>query len=133
MMRVRYLLVRSLLLVAGISVFAFPPSLAFSTRELRIENFHSETIVMPDGTIDVTETIQAHFIGGPWHGLYRTIPVEYVTPQGLNYTLFLDVKRVTNATGQSLKYESSRERHYRKLKIYVPDADNSTHNISIEY
>ena len=114
-------------------VFPFSAALAFSTRELRIENFQSETVVMPDGTIDVTETIQAHFIGGPWHGLYRTIPVEYVTPQGLNYSLFLDVKRVTDASGRALKYETSRERHYRKLKIYVSDADNSTQTISIEY
>jgi uncharacterized membrane protein len=59
--------------------------------------------------------------------------VEYVTPQGLNYSLFLDVKRVVDASGRALKYESSRERHYRKLKIYVPDADNSTQKISIEY
>jgi len=114
-------------------VFPFSAALAFSTRELRIENFQSETVVMPDGTIDVTETIQAHFIGGPWHGLYRTIPVEYVTPQGLNYSLFLDVKRVTDASGRALKYETSRERHYRKLKIYISDADNSTQTISIEY
>src|SRR6266478_4063197 len=48
-------------------------------------------------------------------------------------TRFLDVKRVTDASGRTLKYESSRERHYRKLKIYVPDADNSTQTISIEY
>jgi len=113
--------------------FIFPTVSAYSTRELRIENFQSETIVMPEGTIDVTETIQAHFLGGPWHGLYRTIPVEYVTPQGLNYSLFLDVKRVTDESGRTLKVESSRERHYRKLKIYVPDADNSTQKITIEY
>jgi hypothetical protein len=80
MMRVRSTTIRLVLLIVVISIFVFPTVLAFSTRELRIENFHSETIVMPDGTIDVTETIQAHFIGGPWHGLYRTIPVEYVTP-----------------------------------------------------
>jgi uncharacterized membrane protein len=133
MMRVRCPTIRSLLLIVVISAFFFPAASALSTRELRIENFHSETIVMPDGSIDVTETVQAHFIGGPWHGLYRTIPVEYVTPQGLNYSLFLDVKRVADGNGRALKYESSRERHYRKLKIYVPDADNSTHNISIEY
>jgi uncharacterized membrane protein len=133
MMRVRCPTVRSLLLIVVISAFFFPAASALSTRELRIENFHSEIIVMPDASIDVTETIQAHFIGGPWHGLYRSIPVEYVTPQGLNYSLFLDVKRVADGNGRELKYESSRERHYRKLKIYVPDADNSTHNISIEY
>jgi uncharacterized membrane protein len=114
-------------------LFLFSPALALSTRELRIENFQSETIVMADGTIDVTENIQAHFVGGPWHGVYRTIPVEYVTPQGLNYSLFLNVKRITDGSGRALRYETSRVRHYRKLKIYVPDADNSTQAISIEY
>jgi uncharacterized membrane protein len=133
MMRVRSIAIRLFILIFVISAIVFPGVSAFSTRELRIENFHSETLVMPDGVIDVTETIQAHFIGGPWHGLYRTIPVEYVTPQGLNYTLFLDVKRVTDASGRALKYESSHERHYRKLKIYVPNADNTRQNISIQY
>ncbi len=133
MTRVRH---TSFLWFSGTLLFTlllFSPALALSTRELRIENFQSETIVMADGTTDVTENIQAHFVGGPWHGLYRTIPVEYVTPQGLNYSLFLDVKRITDGSGQALKYETSRERHYRKLKIYVPDADNSRQTISIEY
>lgn len=102
---------------------------AFSSRELRIENFQSEIIVAPDGSIDVTENIQAHFFGGPWHGLYRTIPIEYVTPQGLNYSLFLDIKRITDGSGRSLRFESSRQRHYRKLKIYIPNPDNSVQNI----
>jgi uncharacterized membrane protein len=115
------------------SLCLFSPTLALSTRELRIENFQSEVLAMADGTIDVTENIQAHFVGGPWHGLYRTIPVEYVTPQGLNYSLFLEVKRITDGSGRALKYETSRVRHYRKLKIYVPDADNTTQTISIEY
>jgi uncharacterized membrane protein len=115
------------------SLFLFSPALALSTRELRIENFQSEVLVMADGTIDVTENIQAHFVGGPWHGLYRTIPVEYVTPQGLNYSLVLEVRRITDGSGRTLKYETSRVRQYRKLKIYVPDADNSTQTISIEY
>ena len=35
--------------------------------------------------------------------------------------------------GIDLKFDSSRVRHYRKLKIYVPDADNSVQTISIEY
>jgi uncharacterized membrane protein len=133
MTRARRMAIRSFFTITLVFAFVFPAASALSTRELRIENFQSETIVMADGTIDVTETIQAHFVGGPWHGLYRTIPVEYVTPQGLNYSLFLDVKRVIDGSGRALKYETSRERHYRKLKIYVPNADNSTQNISIEY
>lgn len=120
------------LIAAALFLFANPCS-SLVTKELRIENFDAEIIVSPNGSINVTEKIQVHFIGGPWHGLYRTIPVEYVTPQGLNYSLFLDVKSVTDVNGNSLKFESSRVRHYRKLKIYVPNADNSTQTISIEY
>jgi uncharacterized membrane protein YgcG len=102
-------------------------------RELRVEKFNSEIVVAPNGSIDVTETITVHFLGGPWHGLYRSIPVEYVTPQGLNYTLFLSIKSITDGEGNKLKFDAGRERHYRKLKIYVPNADNSTQTISIEY
>ena len=104
-----------------------------NAKELRIQNFDAHVVVTRDGLIDVTETIQVNFIGGPWHGLYRTIPIEYVTPQGLNYTLFLSIKSITDANGHRLKYEAKRVRHYRKLKIFVPNADDSTQTISIEY
>jgi uncharacterized membrane protein YgcG len=102
-------------------------------KELRIEKFSSEIVVSPNGSIDVTEVITVRFIGGPWHGLYRSIPVEYETAQRLNYSLLLNVKSITDSDGNKLKFEASRERHYRKLKIFVPSADNSTHTISIEY
>jgi len=114
-----------------LSVFSLFASAA-GARELRIEKFDSQIVVSPKGAIDVTETIRVQFIGS-WKGLYREIPVEYVTPQGLNYTLFLNVKRVTEGSGNSLKFESSRERHYRKLKIYVPEAQDSRRTIIIEY
>src|SRR5258705_8015728 len=102
-------------------------------KELRIEKFDAQIAVLPDSSVNVTESITVHFIGGPWHGLYREIPVEYVTPQGMNYSLLLDVKRVTNGSGHDLKYESSRESHYPKLKIYVDNADNSVQTIIIQY
>src|SRR5262249_40790097 len=102
-------------------------------KELRIESFRAQIDVLPDSTVSVTESITAHFLGGPWHGLYREIPVEYVTPQGMNYSLFLDVKRVADGSGRPLRYESSRVRHYRKLKIYIDNADDSVQTINIEY
>jgi uncharacterized membrane protein len=132
-MRPLHTSIRWLIAAALIAVCFFPPASALTTRELRIEDFHAEVTVNPDGSIHVLERIQAHFLGGPWHGLYRSIPVEYVTPQGFNYSLFLSVKQVTDARGHGLKFDSSRERHYRKLKIYIPDADNSVQVISIEY
>jgi uncharacterized membrane protein YgcG len=118
-----------LFLLTSLLLFSFP----LAAKELRIENFRAQIDVLPDSTVTVTETITAHFLGGPWHGLYREIPVEYVTQQGMNYSLFLDVKHVTDGSGHPLRYESSRERHYRKLKIYIDNADNSVQTINIEY
>jgi uncharacterized membrane protein len=113
-------------------LFVFP-AFSLTTRELRIEKFNAQITVLPSSTIDVTENIGVHFIGGPWHGLYRDIPVEYVTPLGLNYTLFLSVKRVADGQGHALKYDTSRQRHYLRLKFYVPNADNTHQTIVIEY
>ena len=120
-------------LIALIGIIALSHVATASGKELRIENFDAHIVVASNGTIDVTETIRAHFIGSNWHGLYRSIPVEYVTPQGLNYTLFLDVKQVTDGNGHRLKFDSNRVRHYRKLKIYIPNADDSVQTVSIEY
>ena len=127
--RLTHLAFAAWLFLALFSLFACEAQ----ARELRIEKFSSEILVAPNGSIDVTEVITVRFIGGPWHGLYRSIPVEYVTPQQLNYSLFLTVKNIADSDGNKLKFEASRERHYRKLKIFVPNADNSTHTISIEY
>jgi uncharacterized membrane protein YgcG len=104
-----------------------------SAKERELKKFYSQIDVLPNGSVDVTENITFRFIGGPWQGIYRNIPVEYAGPRGMNYTLFLSVKRVTDDTGRVLKYETSRERQYLKLKIFIPDADNSTRTVSIEY
>jgi uncharacterized membrane protein YgcG len=108
-------------------------TLPAAARDRRLQKFDSEIVVLPNGTVDVTENITMQFIGGPWHGINRFIPVEYTTSRGLNYTLFLDLKGITDESGAKLRYETSRERHYLNLKIYIPDADNSTRAISIHY
>ncbi len=123
---------KTLLRCALISVGALLLFASTATaRELRIEKFDEQVTVLPNGSVDVTENITFRFIGS-WRGVYREIPVEYNTPQGMNYSLFLRVKSVTE-DGEALKYESSRERHYRKLKIYVPGAQDTTKTIVIEY
>jgi len=102
-------------------------------KERHLKKFFSEIVVLPSGSVDVTENITFQFVGGPWRGINRYIPVEYAGPGGLNYSLFLDVKGITDESGAKLRYESSRERHYLNLKIYIPDADNSTRTVSIHY
>ncbi len=116
-------------LVAVLLLAAATPAAA---RKLVIQRFDVEVVVQPDGSLDVTEVIQPRFTGS-WRGIYRTIPVEYRTPQGFNYTLLLEPLSVTDGTGRALKYESSRERHYRKFKIYVPDAEDAVRTVILRY
>jgi uncharacterized membrane protein len=105
---------------------------ATAQRTLVIERFDSTIEVSADGSIRVEEHIVPRFTG-TWNGIFRTIPIEYRSPQGLNYTLRLNIESVTDDEGRSLKYESSRERHYRKLKIWVPGATNTTKTVKVTY
>ena len=120
---------RRLLSLALLLAFAAP---AAAERTLVIERFDALIDVSVDGSITVEEMIVPRFTGS-WNGIFRTIPVEYRTPQGLNYTLRLAIESVTDGAGQPLKYESSRERHYRKLKIWVPGAVDATRTVKLRY
>jgi hypothetical protein len=132
-MRLRTRFRRWIFAFLGASLALAAAPAAAQLREQQLKKFTSDIVVTPDGKVDVTENITFRFIGGPWHGIYRNIPVEYVGLGGLNYSLFLDVKHISDENGQPLRYESSRERQYRKLKIFIPNADNSTRTISIQY
>jgi uncharacterized membrane protein len=121
------------LLAICLAVFLVARPAFSALRQLVIQHFDEEVIVSEDGTIDVTETIQAHFSGENWHGLYRMIPTEYTNPEGLNYSLLIDHIAVTDSDGHSLKYEQSREGRYTKFKIYIPNADDSTHTVVLHY
>lgn len=103
-----------------------------SARELKIDSFSAKIIVQTDATLDITETIEANFIG-VWHGLYRMIPVEVTTPEGFNKTLYVKLLDVTDAAGQSLKVESSRQGAYLRWKIYIDDATDAVRTVQIHY
>jgi uncharacterized membrane protein len=122
--------VRRCLLLCLLALAAAIPG---GARELSIRHFDEQVQIQPDGTIEVTEIIEAQFIGTNWHGIYRIIPVEYTTPQGLNYTLFLDPLSVTDDDGHPLKYERSRKGRYTKFKIFIPHANNSTRTVIFRY
>src|SRR4029077_16822281 len=97
---------RRLSLLAGLFLILLALAAPASAKERHLKKFFSEIVVMPDGSVDVTENITFQFVGGPWNGINRYIPVEYSGPRGLNYTLFLDVKGVTDESGAKLRYES---------------------------
>ena len=98
----------------------------------RIADFQDVISISADGSTLVKERINLVFIG-QWHGIHRTIPIEYPGPQGTNYTLFLDVTAVTDGAGQKLKYDSKTSGNYRDLKIYIPDAVDTTRTVEIDY
>ncbi len=98
----------------------------------RVADFKDTISIAADGTALVSEKISVTFVG-EWHGIHRTVPVEYPGAQGTNYTLFLDVLSVTDENGTKLKYDSSKSGAYRDLKIYIPGAVDATHVVNIDY
>jgi len=121
--------VRRLVLAVSLLLLAVP---AAAQRSLAIRQFDARVVVHADGGIDVTERITVEF-SGQWNGLYRTVPVEYRTPQGFSWTLRLRDIRATDGDGTELKVERSRERHYLKLKVWVPGANNTTKTVVLHY
>src|SRR5581483_5581908 len=75
----------------------------FYAKSWRITDFHDTVTISQSGKVLVTERLNIQF-EGEWHGIHRTIPVEYPEPRGTNYTLFLDIRSVTDGSGNKLKY-----------------------------
>lgn len=106
--------------------------LALAARSWHIEDFHSEIRVFTTARVEVTERIGVRF-DGSYNGIYRDIPVEYRQAMGFNYTLRLSDIEVTDASGNELRFETSRERHYRRVKIWIPGAEDTSRTVVIRY
>jgi uncharacterized membrane protein len=105
---------------------------AAQAKSWRVADFQDNITVDQDGTAFVKERITLVF-EGEWHGIHRTIPIEYPGPNGTNYELFLKVMSVTDGSGGNLKYDSSITSRSRDLKIYIPDAVDTTRTVEITY
>lgn len=101
-------------------------------RSFVLSRFDVELQVLSGGELLVTETVSPRFEGA-WNGIERLIPIEYRTPQGFNYTLLLDQVSVTDEQGAPLAFDSSRERHYRNFKIWIPGATDATRTFVLKY
>jgi uncharacterized membrane protein len=98
----------------------------------RITDYHDAISIGQDGRAVVSERLNISF-EGEWHGIHRTIPIEYPGPHGTNYTLFLDVRSVTDGEGSKLKFESHVSNGFRDLKIYIPNAVDTTKIVQVDY
>ena len=112
------------------TILAFAASAA--AKSWRISNYQDTITVNGDGSALVSETITLVFVG-EWHGIHRTIPIEYPGPDGTNYQLFIDIKSITDENGAKLKYDSSTSGAARDLKIYIPNAGDATRTVDITY
>lgn len=121
--------VRALVFLFGIICSLALPAAA---KSWHISNFQDTITVNSDGSALVNETITLVF-DGEWHGIHRTIPIEYPGPNGTNYRLFIDVTSITDDSGTKLKYDSSTSGAYRDLKIYIPNAVDATRTVEIAY
>ena len=101
-------------------------------RSYSIERFAARIHVNRDASIDVTETITARFVGS-WNGLYRTVPVDYHTLQGLNWRLGVSLQSARDDAGHDLRTETSSVRQYIKYKIWIPGAQNAVRTIVLRY
>src|ERR1035438_4452378 len=71
-----------------------------------VADFKDTISISADGSALVSEKITVMFVG-TWHGIHRTIPIEYPGPNGTNYTLFLKVQSVTDESGNRSEEHTS--------------------------
>jgi len=107
-------------------------SAAAFARSWQITDFDDQISIQQDGTAAVRERITLQFTG-QWHGIHRTIPIQYPGPNGSNYTLFVDDVSVRDGTGRTVKYESQHRGDFLDLKIPLPAATDSTLVVEIDY
>lgn len=105
---------------------------AAQDRSLAIDRFHARVEVLPNGDIDVTESITATFTGS-WNGIYRKIPLQYRNSAGLNWSIRISDVRAIDGEGTALRLEQEREGFSAKMKMWVPGAHNATRTVILHY
>jgi uncharacterized membrane protein len=124
--------IRDKILLLLLTLFICAFATTAQAKSWRVTDFQDDITVATDGSAVVAERITLDFVG-EWHGIHRTIPIEYPGPNDTNYELYLSVKSVTDGAGNRLKYESSVSNGARDLKIYIPGAVDTTRTVEIIY
>jgi len=101
-------------------------------RSLAIARFDAELLVGRDGQLVVTETLDVRFTGR-WNGVVRRLPIRYRTPEGLAYGLRVRLLDVRDGRGRALRTEEHRRRGVLELKVWVPDAEDTTRTVTVRY
>lgn len=125
-------LLRGLAAVALLVLFTPLPAAA----EEVISAFSSNIVLMTDGSVDVTETLDVVAEGNEIrHGIYRDIPTVIINPDRSRLRSNLDVKSVTLDGGTVPFTLESIGNGYRRIRIGDADSYVSTgpHRYAIRY
>ena len=95
------------------------PQAARASEE--ITRFHAEVQVLPDGSLDVTETIDYQLGAGlTKRGIFRDFPLTSPTAQGNRAPVTFEVLSVTR-NGRAEPYTLLRENGHTRVRIGLPD------------
>lgn len=102
------------------SVLFFCTHTASADAGWRITNFSSVVGIQTDGRVRVREIIHVDFGALQRHGIYRDIPVGYLTSDGKSLAIEAKVNSVTDGT-KAIPYEPSNTNGNLRLKIGDPN------------
>ena len=86
-----------------------------------MERFAADLTIDKSGALHIVEAIDANFGGLQKHGIFRTIPVRYRWDDTHVRVYELQVRSVTDGTGQSVRYETSDQGNSKVIKIGDPN------------
>lgn len=114
---------RSIIFFFFLLVIIFFPDISLARDNVvdwYIKDFRTEVVVNTDSSLTITETILAdcgEAVGK--HGIFRVLPIVNKTKDG-NFITPVELISITDAKGNHLKYQESRERDTVTYKIGDP-------------
>lgn len=105
----------------GVLAFLAAPAVARADDGWVIKKYDVRLVIEHDGTVDITETIDARF-DEPKHGIFREIPVRYDV-NGHLYDLRLHLLSVTDGAGE--RRNRSVTEAGNLIRIRIGDADRT--------
>jgi len=111
----------------------FPAFTFISSASEQINSFDVDVYIPDNGIVRVEENIEYQFQDVYKHGIVRKIPYKYNKGEN-NFNLRIDVRNVTDFSGESYKYSVEKNNGYIEIKIGDPDKTiTGVHGYRIEY
>ncbi len=115
--------------VLALLVLPRSSSLPAFARDWHIARFDTHMYVAPDGADHRQRAPRRRSSVGEYHGIYRDIPIEYPARTAPTTRCSSRSPASPMASGHKLKYDSSTQNGNRHLKIYIPDAVDTTRTV----